>query len=97
MLRLKGCALLFSYVRSPRLPMLEERPPEEPPARASAMAGAKAMLTQKSSPRMTRQFKNRLTIAPLAQNRKSSMPGGYRMRRGLGKHHQAECRGRSAG
>ena len=29
MLRLRGCALLFSKVRDPRLPMLDERPPED--------------------------------------------------------------------
>ena len=68
MLRLKGCALLFSYVRSPRLPMLDERPPEEPPARASAMAGARATLALKNSARMMGQLAScLLAIAVFAQ------------------------------
>jgi hypothetical protein len=73
MLRPSGCALLFSYVRSPRLPMLDERPPEEPPARASAMAGAKATLAQKNSASMMRQFSSRLAIVQLAQNLKNGL------------------------
>src|ERR1700730_19137873 len=67
MLRLSGCALLFSKVRDPRLPMLEEWPPEEPPARASASAGASATLAQTNSARRMRQFINRLDIALPAQ------------------------------
>jgi hypothetical protein len=47
--------------------MLDERPPDEPPARASAMAGAKATLAQKNSASMMRQFNSRLAIAQLAQ------------------------------
>ena len=71
MLRVSGCALLFSYVRNPRLPMLDERPPADAPARASAMAGAKATLAQKNSARMMRQFGSGLAIALLAQNLRS--------------------------
>ena len=41
MLRLSGCAPLFSKLRDPRLPMLDDRPPDELPARASAIAGAR--------------------------------------------------------
>jgi hypothetical protein len=48
--------------------MLEERPPEEPPARASAIAGASAMLAQTNSARRMRQFINRLDIALSAKN-----------------------------
>jgi hypothetical protein len=71
MLRVSGCALLFSYVRNPRLPMLDARPPADAPARASAMAGAKAMLAQKNSARMMRQFASGLAIALFAQNPKN--------------------------
>ena len=53
--------------------MLEERPPEEPPARASAMAGAKATLAQKNSASMMRQFSSRLGIFQLAQNLRNSL------------------------
>src|SRR6516165_12393207 len=48
--------------------MLDERPPEELPARASAMAGARATLAQNNSVRIMRQFGSRLAIAPLAQS-----------------------------
>jgi hypothetical protein len=68
MLRLRGCALFGSKVRDPRLPMLDERPPEELPARASASAGASAMLAQTNSARKTRQFINRLDIASSVKN-----------------------------
>jgi len=47
--------------------MLEERPPKEPPARASAIAGASAMLAQTNSARKMRQFINRFDIALPAQ------------------------------
>jgi hypothetical protein len=62
MLRLKGCAELFSYVRKPRLPILDERLPKEPPARASAMAGAKERPAQNNSASRVRQFGSRLDI-----------------------------------
>jgi hypothetical protein len=55
--------------------MLDARPPADAPARASAMAGAKATLAQNSSARMMRQFGSGLTIALLAQNlRRKFMP-----------------------
>jgi len=47
--------------------MLVERPNEELPARASAIAGASATLAQNNSARMIRQFDSGLTIARLAQ------------------------------
>src|SRR5215469_9040110 len=47
--------------------MLDERPPAEPPARASAIAGAKATLAQNNSASMMRQFGNRLAMSPLTQ------------------------------
>src|SRR6516225_9235232 len=75
MLRVSGCALLFSYVRNPRLPMLDERPPADAPARASAMAGAKATLAQKNSARMMRQFGSGLAIDLLTQNLRSKIWG----------------------
>src|SRR6516164_10561855 len=75
MLRVSGCALLFSYVRNPRLPMLDERPPADAPARASAMAGAKATRAQKNSARMMRQFGSGLAIAVLAQTRRGRSIG----------------------
>jgi hypothetical protein len=75
MLRSSGCALLFSYVLSPRLPMLDERPPEEPPARAYAMAGAKATLAQKNNASMMRQFSSRLGIFRLAQKLRNNLNG----------------------
>src|SRR5262252_4452705 len=68
MLRPSGGALLFSYVRSPRLPMLDE-----PPARASTMAGAKATLAQKNNASMMRQFSSRLGIVQLAQNLRNNL------------------------
>ena len=68
MLRPSGCTLLFSYVRKPRLPMLDERPPADAPARASAMAGANTTLAQKNSAKMMRHFGSGLTVALLAQN-----------------------------
>jgi hypothetical protein len=55
--------------------MLDEPPPEEPPARASASAGAKATLVQKNSARIKRHFRSRLAIAPLAQNLRSKFIG----------------------
>ena len=73
MLRPSGCALLFSYVRSPRLPMLDERPPDELPARASAMAGARATQAQKNHASMIRQFSSRLGIFQLAQNLRDNL------------------------
>ena len=48
--------------------MLEERPLEELPARASASAGANATLAQTNSARRMRQFINRLAIAPPVRN-----------------------------
>src|SRR6516162_2102020 len=42
--------------------MLEERPPAEPPARASAITGAKARLAQKRSARMMRQLVSRFSM-----------------------------------
>jgi hypothetical protein len=51
--------------------MLDERPPAEPPARASAMAGAKATLVQKNSAKMMRHFGSGLAVALLAQNLRS--------------------------
>jgi hypothetical protein len=47
--------------------MLEEWPLEEPPARASASAGASATLAQTNSARKTRPLINRLDIALPAQ------------------------------
>src|SRR6266478_9211880 len=47
--------------------MLDEWPLEEPPARASASAGARATLAQTNSARRMRQFINRLDIALPAQ------------------------------
>src|SRR5438445_2339869 len=63
MLRPNGCALLFSKVRLPRLPMLDEPPLEEPPARASAIAGANARLALRNNARRMRQFIDRRDIA----------------------------------
>jgi hypothetical protein len=51
--------------------MLDARPPADAPARASAMAGAKATLAQKNSARMMRQFAGGLAIALFAQNPRS--------------------------
>jgi hypothetical protein len=45
--------------------MLGERPPEDPPARASEIAGAKAKLAQKNSANIMRQFSSRLAILQL--------------------------------
>jgi hypothetical protein len=53
--------------------MLDERPPEELPARASAIAGAKAMLAQTNSASMIRQFSTRLAIVQLVQSPRSSV------------------------
>ena len=61
-LRLKGCALLLSQVRTPRLPMLEPRPPVELPPRASAIAGARARAMQQKSAKRMRQLGSRLDI-----------------------------------
>src|SRR6516165_4923535 len=72
MLRVSGCALLFSYVRNPRLPMLDERPPADAPARASAMAGANTRLAQKNSANMMRHFGSGLAVALFAQNLRSN-------------------------
>jgi hypothetical protein len=44
--------------------MLDERPPAELPARASAMAGANARVVQTKSARKMRQLHNRLDMAP---------------------------------
>jgi hypothetical protein len=43
--------------------MLDEPPPEEAPARASAIAGASAKLALTNSARRMRQFIDRLDIA----------------------------------
>jgi hypothetical protein len=62
MLRLSGWAPLFSNVREPRLPMLDERPPKELPARASAMAGASARTALKNRAVRMRQLGSRLDM-----------------------------------
>ena len=72
MLRISGCALLFSYVRNPRLPMLDERPPADAPARASAIAGANTTLAQKNSAKMMRHSGSGIAVALLAQNLRSN-------------------------
>src|SRR6516164_6436393 len=66
-LRLSGCAPLFSYVRNPRLPMLDERPPAELPARASAIAGASARVAAKKTASRMRQFGSRFDITKLVR------------------------------
>jgi hypothetical protein len=47
--------------------MLDERPPDELPARASAIAGASARFTLKKSAKRMRQFSSRLDIIPSVQ------------------------------
>jgi hypothetical protein len=47
--------------------MLDEPPPEEPPARALAMAGAKAMLAQNNSAGIVHQLVRRIAIVLLTQ------------------------------
>jgi hypothetical protein len=61
-LRLNGCAPLFSKVRDPRLPILEERPPAELPARASAIAGASARVAAIKTAMRMRQFSIRFDM-----------------------------------
>src|SRR5207248_3928207 len=61
-LRLSGCAPLLSYVRKPRLPMLEEWPPAELPARASAIAGANARVAAIRTASKMRQFSIRFDM-----------------------------------
>src|SRR2546423_1405628 len=78
MLRFSGCAPLFSKLREPRLPMLDEPPPYEPPARASAMAAASARVALRSNAPRMRQFNmSRLDIVPPVQ---SSAGLGFRRR-----------------
>jgi hypothetical protein len=48
MLRVTGAAPLFSKVRVPRLPMPDDEPPYELPARASARLGASTRAMQKN-------------------------------------------------
>src|SRR5205807_1207215 len=74
-LRLNGCAPLFSYVRKPRLPMLDDRPPAELPARASAIAGANARVAAIKTASRMRQFSIRFDMIGSSKN----LPGqpGY--------------------
>jgi hypothetical protein len=53
---------LFSKVRDPRLPMLDERPPAELPARASAIAGANARVAAIKMASRMRQFSIRFDM-----------------------------------
>ena len=52
--------------------MLDERPPADAPARASAIAGANTTLAQKNSAKMMRHFGSGLAVALLAQNLRSN-------------------------
>jgi hypothetical protein len=52
--------------------MLDERPPADAPARASAMAGANTTLAQKNSATTMRHFGSGLAVALLPQNLRSN-------------------------
>jgi hypothetical protein len=52
--------------------MLDERPPVDAPARASAIAGANTTLAQKNSAKMMRHSGSGIAVALLAQNLRSN-------------------------